>query len=255
MNVAGTGITPFDIQVMPDYRPKTQLSIKWRQMADGNWKGTDRGTSADIYDADVRIYGKEAVIDDFIDEIEANRAASAHALTLSSFEDTEHFFGVDVDHSGSISATILNIGKRTQNTWKGWGLDMTLRAISPSFSGSSSLPTLGYLDIGAIGDSNYTVNKIDSYDGTFHYLDHDNDIGTFTGTFTLASSDMQKIRRYIATQRTGNFTLADNFGFADPFGSRSPGSYSYTTKLIEWEDLGMWGVHWWKIKLKFAEVI
>jgi hypothetical protein len=255
MQISGTGITPFTAKVLPEYKPVTSLAIKWRQALNGNWKGTDRGSSADIYEAEIQLYGKESVIDNFIDEIQANRAADSHVLTLSSFADTEYIFGEDVDHSGSISATIVKFGSRKQATWKGWALDLKLRAISPSFTGSATFPTLEYLDVGPDADRNWTVNKFDSYIGTFSYQDHNRDSGIFNGVFLLSASDMRDMRRYIATQRTGDFLLTDDFGFGDPFGSRSSGAYPYNCKLIEWEDLGLWGVQWRKIRLKFAEIV
>jgi len=255
MLVSGTGITPFTAKILPGYRPLTSLAIKWRKKADGNYSGTDRGSSADVYQTKIALFGKESVINNFIDEVEANRTAQSHVLQLSTFSDTEYIFGRDVDHSGTINATIVEMDDRGQQSWKSWGLEMRLQMLSPAFSGSPSFPTLEYLDIGASGDSTRTVTKYDSYSGNFTYLDHNSDIGAFTGTFLLSDADMLSLRRYIATQRTGDFTLSDTFGYDYPFGSRSANSYPFTCKLIDCEDLGMWGTHWWKIKLTFVEVI
>ena len=255
MDISGTGITPFTTKVLPGFRPMTKLSIKWRQVSSGNWSGLDRGTGADVNEAKFGIYGKESPINTFIDEIDANRDADNHVITLSNFFSTEHIFGENVDHSGSITATVLKISRRRQGSWKGWGIDVTVRATAPSFTGSSSLPTLDCCDIGVRADSNYRINKYDSYQGTMAYLDHQSDSGIFEGIFTLTNANMILIRNYIKTQRTGNFTLADNFGIDYPFGTRSGNSYPFTTKLIDWEDLGWQGLLYHRIRLRFAEVV
>ena len=254
MDITGGGITPFSTYVKPDFLPVTKLAIKWRKLASGNWSGLDRTSSEDTYEANCTIYGTEATINTFIDEISANMGISNNVITLDSFLSTEYIFGENVDHSGTIDASVVNIGPRIQNTWKGWSIDIVFRATSVSFTGGSSLPTLDKCEIGVQADSDWTITTQENYDGTLSYQDHFSDIGTFNGIFTLSKSDAILLRNYIKTQRTGDFTLADTFGIDYPFGTRSSNSYPYTTKLIGWEDLGAFGTKYQKFSLTFAEV-
>jgi hypothetical protein len=242
------------------YQVLTKLAINWRQVSSGNYVGTDRGSTADVYEAKFSIYGTESTINSFIDEIEANRtaypSASSYILTLGSFQSGEYIFGENVDHTGSISATLLSIPKRKQGSFKGFGLaDMYIRALSVSFTGASSLPTLQFCIPGGELDSDYTIRKNDTYDGTMAYKDHQADSGIFEGTFKLTNANMILIRNYIRTQRTGNFTLSDTFGVSYPFGKRSANSYPFTCKLIGWTDLGWWGLLYHRIRLRFAEAV
>jgi len=250
MDIDGSGITTVTFKTLPAFRSMTKLAIKWKQLASEKWYGIDRGAASDIYEASCAIYGKETTINTFLSEIEDNRRADNHIVTLSNFFDNEKIFGANIDHSGSITATITHISRRRQGTWKGWGVNVTFRATSVSFTGASSLPTLSYCDVGVDADKSIKTNKIDTYDGTFIYLDHP-DPAVFTGIFTVTDADMIKLRNYIRTQRTGDFTLADNFGVSYPFGPEKTG-YPYTCKLIDWEDLGHVGVGWWRIKLSFS---
>lgn len=254
MDISGTGISStITVKVLPRFKVMTKLSMKWREIASKKWVATDRGTTSDIYGAAISVYGKEAAIDELIDALQDNRAADSHILSLSDFFSTENIFGVDVDHSGSISATVISFPERKQKTFKGWGVDLRLRALSPSFTGSASFPTLNGLDFGVTAKRTWNVNKFDDYSGNYSYQDRVYDSGIFEGVFTLTEANMKSLRRYIASNRTGDYVLQDTFGVAEPFGPRSTAGYPYNVKLIDWEDMGMFGLKWWKIRLKFAE--
>jgi len=253
MDIDGSGITTITFKTLPGWRPITTPAIKWKELSNGKYYGIDRGADADTYEAQVGIYGKESVINNFITEIEDNRQAGSHVVTLSNFFSDEHIFGENVDHSGNITATIIKHSRRRQGSWKGWGLDVTFRATSVSFTGSSSLPTLSLCDVGVDADKDISTNKYDSYNGTYTYADHSRDRKTFTGTFTLTIADTILLRNYIRNQRAGDFALSDTFGIDYPFGPEITG-YPFTTKLIKWQDLGLWGQHYYKMKLTFSYV-
>jgi hypothetical protein len=201
--------------------------------------------------------GTESVINNILSQLQANRVAGSgtpNQITMTSFASSEKIFGENVNHT-SITATITAMQKRVQASWKGFILELRVRAISPSFSGSSSFPTLNWCDVGGEQDSDFTVRKSDSYSGVMAYSDHRADSGIFDGTFTLTNANFILLRNYIRNQRGGNFTLANTFGVAYPFGPRSINSYPFTCKLIEWEDLGLEGLKYNKIRLKFAEAV
>lgn len=255
MRIAGSGITTFNAKVKPDFRPLTSLALKWIQLANGNWRAVDRGSSTDMYRARIRLYGTESLIDQFLDEVEYNRITCSHVLTLSNFNATEHIFGADVDHSSSISATITEIDSREQRTWKGFGVSCVLQASSPSFTGTPALPSLECLSWGYEGDSSWTWNKSDSYNGTFNYADRKSDVGLFNGRFLFSDADMIALRGYLRTQRGATISIPDIDGVSTPFGSRRDSGYPYNVKVIDWEDMGMRDVrHWW-MSLTLAEEV
>jgi len=255
MDIDGAGITQVTAKILPGFRPLTKHAIVWRQAEDGNWLGVDRGAAEDIYETKISMHGTESVINTFITEMQYNRDGESNTLTLSDFFSTEHIFGENVDHSGNITATITGWPQRRQATLKGWSVTVTLRATSVSFTGASSLPTLQYCATGPEAYSDWTINKDFTYEGTAAYSDRQADTGIFQGVFTVTQADAILLRNYIRSQRTGNFTLANNFGIDYPFGPRSGNSYSYTTKLIDWEDMGLVGVNWHRFRLRFAEVV
>ena len=255
MWISGTGITPFEAKIKPDFKPKTTLAIKWFQTSDGNWRGTDRGSSSDLYQAEIRLYNHKSEIDAFEEQIELNRSSSSNVVTMSDFSATEHIFGEDVNHFSPISVTILEIDRVKQKTWKGYGLDLTVQCPSPTFTGSTSLPTFKCLSVGYGAGSKRTISKLDSYEGDFEYIDHNFEAGIFEGTLIFSIDGMRSFRNYVRTNRTNDFIIPDIYGVESPFGVIRGTSYPITAKLIEWEDLGMYGVNKWRVKVKFAEVI
>jgi hypothetical protein len=255
MQITGTGITALTVRVLPDYRPRTALSIQWITTGKGRYQCTDRGATADVYEAEINTWGTESAINTICEELQDNRQAYSNAITLGGFATDELIFGADVDHTGNISAVVADIGVPKQTSWKGYSLWIRFRALSPTFSGNSSLPTLKWCDVGSNSDISRAIKRNDSYTGVHTFNDSLGDSRLFKSTFTLSTADMQILRRYIATNRGNDYTLSDTFGAAKPFGPESAGSYPYYCKLIEWEDLGLFGLKWWRVSLTFAEVV
>jgi hypothetical protein len=255
MNISGTGITTFQCKTLPKYKTLQVHALKWINVSSGNWKALDRGAASDYYEAKISIYGVESVINNFCNQIFANRMAGSNSITLNTFASTEHIFGENVNHSVDITASVMDMPQRRQGSWKGYGLaDIHLRASSVAFTGSSAWPTLSYCDIGPAADADYSIRNVDSYTGTISTLDHQCDDGIFEGTFTLANADFITALNYIRLHRGSDYTIANTFGCAYPFGPRSLNSYPYTAKLIDWEDMGWFGLKYNKLRLKFAEV-
>lgn len=259
MRISGGSITPLDIKILPSFRPRTKLGLKWVELADGNYGAVDRGSACDIYESDVTIYGVESVIQNFFTAVQLNRADGTHVFALSQFNDGEKIFGADIDYSGTIEATIIKMNRKSQKTWKGFSLSFTLRAKAVSFTGTASLPTLKPL-IGYDGDSSFTVDKRDSYFGDLFFSDLDKDSGTFSAVYNFTNDDMMAIRRYIATQRAATISISALAGVTKPFGNRVA-SFPLSVKIINWDDLGMiaWGissdVRCWALQMTLAEVV
>jgi hypothetical protein len=262
MIISGTGIiTPFTAKVKTDFVPVTTYDFQnhFEQASSGNWYASDRGSAMDYYDAEnVRLYGKETVINNFIAQVEANRVAGSNVLTLSSFSETEHIFGADVDYSGGtypVLATVTEIGRREQGTWKGWGLPLKMRLLPPfAFVGSSALPTLRHVSVGIDADADRTLLKQDSYGGQFFYADQQADAGVFTGTFIFYDAEMIALRRFMATNRAASFALPTIYGVQYPFGRRPLPALGYYTACIKSiEDEAMFGISRWTCKITFLE--
>lgn len=245
----------YPVKIKDDFVPKTVYALKWSQMSNGMWFCVDRGATADTYDAEIRLYGTEAVINNFINLIELNRSMG-NTIQLSDFNSQEHIFGADIDYTNPLDCTVF-MQRRIQGSWKGFGVTLGLSLMSPSFiGGTGSLPLFRFLDYGYDADSNYTINKFDSYDRTFFYQDHVADDGSFTGVFTFSNEEMIALRRYIATNRANTIAMPTFAGVAYPFGRRTPGSYA---NIINFEDQGMInlnvGIPRWRAKITIAEII
>jgi hypothetical protein len=250
--------TSLTVKIKPDFSPATTFALTWFQLADGNWAATDRGAASDQYACDVRLYGKEADIDAFITFMEANRnyATLPNVLTLSGFNAQEKIFGCDVNYSGNILATAF-MDRREQGSWKGWGVPLTLAAILPTFVAGGSFPILRNINVGVDADSDYTINKFDSYNRTFSYQEHSADVGSFTAEYVLNETEMVLLRRSIATTRDSTFPAPILVGIANPFGRRA---YSSTVRIKDFEDQGMLGgfshsLPWWQAKFTLVEAL
>lgn len=257
MLISGSGFTAFNVKIKPDFIPDTKLALNWYQLANNDYACTDRGHLQDKYNANIRIYGKEDLINNFITQMELNRnsATNANVITLSNFNSQEKIFGADVIYTSDITATAF-IERRTQNTWKGFGLGLSMACINPVFIPTpSALPELKYLDVGIDADSDRTINKIESYNRLYYYQEHGDDSGLFTGVFTLRQDEMAQLRRFIATLRGGYCIMPTISGVNKPFGRRN--AIGKNARIIDFEDMGMYSMECgqprWQAKVTFAE--
>jgi hypothetical protein len=254
MIIYGSGITTFSPEILPGFRPQTTLALSWFQTESGAWRATDRGTAADTYESDVMLKGKEADIDNFIYQIFRNRSAGSNIIAMSGFSTGEYIFGANVDHTGIIAGTVIAIGKKTQTSWRGFGVSARLRASLPAFVGATSPLPLTNLEIGFVGDAEQDLKKLDSYSGAFAYLDGGADFGRFEGVFNLTAADMAQARNYIAAIRGTSFSVATIGGVAQMFGKRR-GAYPFDVNIIEWEDMGQYdaAANRWRLRLVLTE--
>jgi hypothetical protein len=258
MQISGTGITLFTAKIKPDFKPETIYALNWQHLSSGNWVATDRTSVEDKYNTSIRLYNTESIILNFVTEIEANRTAKNNLITLTNFTSGEHIFGADLNYSGSIYATI-EFDRRSQKTLRGSEQTLKLYCTSPSFvGGSGSLPLLQLLNIGYDGDSDRTINKIETYNRTFSYQEHSSDYGTFIGTFAFTDQEMISLKRYIATQRGNTISIPEIYGVSFPFGWRSS-SYPVNVKILKFEDLGVLSIEngspRWLATITFGEEI
>jgi hypothetical protein len=255
MVISGTGITTFTAKIKPDFKPKSYYALQWAQAADMNWHATDRGSARDYYECeDFRLYAKENVINNFINQVENSRVSGDNTLTLSSFSSTEHIFGEGIVYSGNLTVTVLEIPSRAQNTWKGWSITCKLRLLSPYAytSSTATLPPLRCVDVGYSADSERTITKIDTYNNAFTYVDRVCDSGVFTGTFLFTIPQMEQLKLFAVLIRATPFSISKIWGVNYPWGRRTT-TYPIYANLKTIEDEQMEGVHRWKCKLTFVE--
>lgn len=245
------------LSVKRDFRIRTRLALQWVQTASGNWIAVDRGAAEDVYESTFTVYGTYAKVSTLIAALQLNRAAAAgtpNQIAISSVSAGEYVFGCDVDYSTSVAAIITDFGRVKQGSWKGYGVTLEARALSPTFTGSPSLPAFQYVDIGYEGDRDWTVTKLLSSTGAVTNVDENCDAGTLKLAATLTNANMQALRRYLATQRGATISFPAPSGITYPFGPRGT-TGTHNMKVVAWEDLGQWGLQYWRMRLTLAEVV
>lgn len=258
MWISGTGITPRLYRIRRDFKVDTELAIKWIQGSAGNWVGTDRGSDEDVYKTKIKLHRREwgdGGVNDLLTQLEANRSADNHLVVLSSFASNEKIFGADLDYSGNITCTVMDWGQREQKAWRGFEVELELQALSPSFSAAASLPTLQYVRHAYKGYNEYSLDKKDTYEGSFTMLDMEKDAGVWEGRLQFSSEDMGKFRRYVATQREGTISIPDIKGVAYPFGPKGDSTYPISVKVLEVTGDTMVDLDMWTVNVVFAEVV
>jgi len=253
MYISGSSMTPFTL-LRFTFRPKTTRALQWVNTSNGNWKSIDRTAATDIYQSELFIYGTEGEINQIIYEIEQNRIADSNYFTLSQFNGIEdQVFGADIDYSGSLNVTTISWEKKSQKNFKVFTLAIVIQLVTSPYpyTGTPSLPTLKP-EIGYSGDSLYSIEKIDSYENAFTYLDHSADSGFLKFSCKLSHSDMNAFRRYLMTTIRGTeMTIASLPGVDYPFGTNR-GTYPIKVKVIDFSDM-LLDVNYWKISLTLAE--
>jgi hypothetical protein len=238
----------------PEINTRYSFLDDFIELSDGNVKAIDRGAASDIYESLVTIYGTETYVKSITDEIETARQAGTNSFVIDQIIAGQELFGADIDYSSGVTCTIADsMPFQVQGSLKGFGVKLRLRAVSPTFTGSASIPTL-YPLVGYTSGVADTLNRYDTYDGTWVYADRRTDAGEFTANYEFDTADMKALRRYIATQRGGDYTISALQGVQYPFGFRT-NSAPYTCKIIRFIDRGMIYPGWWRCTMTLREVI
>lgn len=259
MNIIGSGIpTALTFKIKPDFKVDTQLALKWTQLSSGKWIASDRGATADVYKTTIKTVGYEKYINDIIQAIYNNRVATSgtpNVLTLSLFSENEKIFGEDVDHSTTIQATVTDFGARKQSALRSFELEIELQAIAPTFIGSAAASiTFQNFNESYKGDVEPSINKYDTYNGTFSYLDRRSDSGVFEGTAFLTNAQAIAFRRTLATQRSAPITTT-LVGIDNVFGPTKTSTWPKNLVFLEVKYAGYYGLNRQKIQFKAVEDI
>lgn len=235
------------------YRPDTQIAIKWHQKSDGNWRGSDRGASEDVYEARVTFEGPIAELTDLETALDDNRDFFNATLNPG-----EEIFGGDVDHTSSMQVVVVGYGKIRKITFKTFGMDLVLRLPSPTFK--TDTPDFTQLRTATHADTRETVFEIEkmfTLDGDGFAADHisndGDEAGTYTARFTQTTDEISAIRRYLTVTARANKIVFPTFGgVTQPFGTRS-GSLPFNCRIIKWSDLGRLNFQDWGLSITFAK--
>lgn len=242
------GGTSYRIQPWPE--PKTTPAIRWTRTADGYHVGIDRGVEEDVYEGKIVVQGAPATLDSLQAVLEVNR----EGITLSGFNTGEMLFGADVNYSGSISATVLNFGRRRNLLHTSvFDLEITFRALSPTLL--STTPSLDDLHIqeGWEGDRSTDITKLFSYSQSGSYLQHGTDAGLFTAKFRQSTEEMKAIRAYLLTTARGEaFQFPALMADFYPFGPHESESQYLKCHAIAWEDRRL-NLNRWELSLTLAQ--
>jgi len=231
------------------WSPDTRDAIKWQQIANGNWRGSDRGANEDTFEANVNFMGDRTALEDLETELDSNRYEFN-----ATFGDGEEVFGADIDYSSPIEITVIDYGKIQQLGLGKWGMPLKLRAYQPTFLViAGSLACIRLSSFVSSQFSEFDVKKQFTYDNLTYFNDHVADPGIFEGNFTQTTFEMKQIRRYILdTLRNGSDTPFPTFGgITTPFGSRE-GAGPFTFRIIDWQDMGRPNLVDWNLRIKFA---
>ena len=175
------------------YIPKTELAIQWTQSGSGNWTGSDRGVSEDVYESNISFRGTFAELTLLDTALRGNR--ENFNITCGTGEE---IFGAEIDYTGSLGVTVTKYTPMRRNSYSSYSMDLTLRLLSPSFQSLS--PSLDGLILGYeyTANSGHDIYNQFTYDGTADYKDHGTDPGIFEAVFIQTNAEMKLIRRYIA---------------------------------------------------------
>jgi hypothetical protein len=233
------------------FTPDTRLALEFFKVDSGNYKVIDRTSAEDDYWSSFQVYSTQLSIDSFLDDVNFFRNSSS--VYIPTTFNNEPVFGANIDYSAPINC-VYELQPKTQNTLKGFSVNVRVNALSPAFTGSSSLPEFRNLEIGWFGDSKQEISYLKSYTNQYTYNDRKTDIGIFEGVFKFSDSDMRTLRNYQRTNRGLDTSLVKIYGVDEPFGPYRAGSYPYTVKIIEILETP-YSADSWKCKIKFAEVV
>lgn len=257
MIISNTYIDDFTFNTI-DYNIDTQLDIDWIELSDGNYDPIVRSANNDVYNAVIRTAGTESYINNILTQLDSLLIYESEIVTLSNIASDEHIFGEDLDYS-NISGIVIDWGVTEQSSWHGFGLEIKMRALSPSFSSVAALPNFS----GWNSKANYkggtipNVNIYDTYNGIYTYNFNKVRQGVAEVEINLTNEELGSLRRYVATNRGTTIAVSGINSLTYPFG---PGLYNslapdvYNIKIMELKELSRFNIDRWITKLKLINV-
>lgn len=246
LSIAGTA---FNCLEWP--QPAIQWSVSHVDLENGYLDACDESAALDIYTSELAFVLKQADMDTLRTVLGANR----ESLTLSAFG--VPIFAPNVDHSGSIAASLIVPGKREHVAFAyvGGGVhraNLTFRAHAPTLL--TPTPSLAALRLqkGWNGDHTWDVAAGFTSGHTPKYSDKRTDAGFFNGKFLQTTAEMPALLAYILTTARGNaFTLPTFPGVNYPFGAdKGAGPFNCRIKSFSFSRIA---VSHWTLNIEFIE--
>jgi len=252
MIINGTGITNLEVHVNRGYTTQTHWALQWVQGADGNWHATDRGASEDFYEASFSTFGRKSIIDNIISKLYTNMTVDAHVLTGTQFATDEKIFGPELAYS-SVQMTVLNKPIVKQVKYNVFQLDLTMRCLNPSSSGTATFSDLKYLDYNFEANEEWYATKSDTYSGAMYYSVDKFGIGIFQGSLNMTEAELIGLRRCITANRGASVSVASISGLSSMFGPGGP-AYPCTCKILDLSTT-FFSLSRYIVNLKLAQVV
>lgn len=242
------------IYTVQNFKPETKWSVKWLKTSSGNFKGSDRGTSEDVFESSMKFRGTLADLTTLETELNSNRNTFS-----ATFGTGEEIFGMDLDYSSPYTVSVIQYGRIQKVAFKVFEMPLKLRIISsPSFTGTAAITALRKASHSDQRESEYDITRVYTYDtDTFnfdHYSSSKQGAGIYRANFIQKNDEMKAIRRYLLTTARANSISMPSFDDMDyPFGTVA-GTGPFTVKIIEWNDGGRINPLEWNLSITFARI-
>lgn len=229
-------------------KPSIDWSLEWVLASSKNHYCSDRGAAQDVYSAEFTLYDTE----DALNNLQNVLASSRYQVTMSDFG--EALFAPNVNHTGSINASIMARGIRKAMGFAAGGgelFEMRCKATAIQPTKLSLTPSLSVLRLqhGYEADKSFEARAGFSYDQTVRYTDTADDVGIFNFKGLQSTAELQQVLAYIlaSPDRGVAFTMPTIAGEPYPFGIvRGAGpfqakirNFSFTRRDFQMWDLGI----------------
>jgi len=200
-------------------------------------RSIDRGPLSDRYLCEFTFRGTKASIKEIVQVLEALRA-SGNDVVLSECE--ENYFGMNVDHSSTISTKVFEMGKVQSPVFNVYELTVSLLASGLTFTGAPTLPTsLNCLQSSFECYSEWNTHVNETYYSNNYFVDNEEDKYIFNGMYIMNNDDLTNMLCFHKTYRGNSFQVTEPyFGIGDMFGfSTSGGTHNVIIKELEYTRL------------------
>jgi len=234
-----SGLNELIVKVNEGFKPNIELAYSMVDLSDGGYSIIDRTSQEDFYSCDITFGGRENTIDQIETFLQTARVSNDAVIELSEFNSGETIFGENVDYSGTIIASVVDIGKRRNVQTRSFNLPVSFVALTSSLSFIpyiGEMPVLGCLFSKYTAESSWTYLSHISYNGTVRITDRLNDKGSFEGRYRVSNQLMRDLREFYRNQRGEPFEVTESIlGIPKPFGSRA-GNYPYSVHIFDMKE-------------------
>lgn len=244
-------ITSIEFRTDREFKVDTRLALTWFKSSDNNYHASDRTAVEDEYYATITTYGTKTYINNIILSLDSDR----NYIKMSGFATNENIFGADIDYTNPMSGYITDYGAREAISLSGYKLDLTIKAINPTFL---SLATFNW-ETGLTpfewqykGDETWDIKDYYTYSGKNYRVNHNADEGVFVGNLTLSNLEMGKLRQRYRMDRDTTQTVP--ISVIDMFGVKSAAITDYSFKLTDLSET-RFGLDRWRATVTMSEVI